>query len=494
MHFDQGHALIIGVGADLPDTIKDAQGLADLLMDTERCAYLPKQVHCLTGPEATRDAILDTLDDLAEHTNETSTVVVYFSGHGYQISTSMDDVYFLMPHGYDVNQLKATAIKSTEFAAKLHAIPAQKLLVLLDCCHAGGVGEAKAPYIKRMTKAPLPPEAVNLLAKGSGRVLIASSQENELSFAGKPYSAFTLALIEALAGEGVAKKDGYVLVADVALHAREVVPGRTKNRQHPILHFEHADNFVLAYYAGGAREPKGLPFDVEPEIEPEPGAWQGKVSGSGALAQGDGATAMGERAVQVEGDVGGDVVTGDKTTTFDQRGQTVHGAQTNIEGDVSGPVLSGQFNGPVATGDGEAVDMRGSQGGMYKPSGPIEQHWGDNIRIRGDGNFIGDHNRVNVTKSQTTGITVEGFQRLLREIQSIVQSSSLDPKTQEMVESDLEAVEAQAGREKPNRMVIFGKLNGVLSMLATADGVLGLAERARPLAERALQWAQTLFQ
>ena len=60
--------------------------------------------------------------------------------------------------------------------------------------------------------------------------------------------------------------------------------------QHPILHFEHADNFVLAYYAGGDAQPKGLPLDVQPEVEAEPGAW----------------------------------------TVFDQRGPTVYGPQTNI--------------------------------------------------------------------------------------------------------------------------------------------------------------------
>jgi hypothetical protein len=436
---------------------------------------------------------LDALDDLAQRTDEDSTVVVYFSGHGYTISTSMDDIYFLMPYGYDLNNLKATAIKGSDFAAKLDAIPAKKLLVLLDCCHAGGVGEAKAPYIEGMTKAPVPPEAVDLFAEGRGRVLIASSQEDELSFAGKPYSAFTLALIEALSGMGVAKKDGYVRVSDLALHTREVVPGRTQGRQHPVLHFEDADNFVLAYYAGGDKEPKGLPFDIEPQIEPEPGAWRGEMRGSGALAQGDGATALGERAVQVGGDVGEDVVTGSKTTAFDQRGQTVHGPQTNIEGNVSGPVLSGRFDGPTAVGGGEAVDMRGSQGAVYKPTGPVEQRWGDSIRITGDGNVIGDHNRVNVNKSRTTGVTVDEFQGLLQELQDTVRTSSLDSETREMVESDLEAVEVQAVREKPNRAVIFGRLNSVLSVLATADGVWGLAERARPLAERALEWAQRLF-
>ncbi len=266
--FNSGHAVIVGVGADLPNTVDDAEGLANFLKDEGRCAYPPEQVHLLTGPRATRDTVLAQLDELAKSTDEESTVVVYFSGHGYRIATSLDDFYFLMPYGYDVARLKTTAIKGDEFVAKLDAIPARKLLVLLDCCHAGGVGEAKAPYVEEMTKAPLPPEAVSLLVEGRGRVLVASSREDELSYAGRPYSKFTAALLEALSGMGVAKQDGYVRVADVALHARQVVPVRTNGRQHPILHFEHTDNFVLAYYAGGETEPKALPFDVEPEAVP----------------------------------------------------------------------------------------------------------------------------------------------------------------------------------------------------------------------------------
>ena len=51
--------------------------------------------------------------------------------------------------------------------------------------------------------------------------------------------------------------------------------------------------------------------------------------------------------------------------------QKVLGSETNIAGDVHGPVLSGQFNGPVAPG-GEAVDLRGSPGAMYKPTFNIQ--------------------------------------------------------------------------------------------------------------------------
>jgi len=450
--FSNGYALIVGVGADLPNTVGDAQGLADILKDSERCSYPSEHVHLLTEKNANRGAVLAGLDALAQSAGAESAVVVYFSGHGYRATTSIGEAYYLLPYGYDIQRLSKTAISGQEFADRLRAIPAQKLLVLLDCCHAGGVGDAKAPGLE-LAKSPLPPEAVALLAEGSGQVLIASSQEDERSFAGKPYSAFTLALIEALSGVGAAKKDGYVRVADVALHAREVVPGRTKGQQHPILHFEHADNFVLAYYAGGDTQPKGLPFDVEPEIEPEPGAW----------------------------------------TAFDQRGQTVCGPQTNIAGDVQGPVLSGQFGGPVAVGGGEVVDMRGSQGTVYKPSGPVEQQFGSRITITGDGNVIGSGSRSTVIKQQTTGVTVEQFLHLLTELRQTLPNAGLDPDTAQVVEADLQVAESQARKVKPNAKLILLKLKSVAELLATADGVLGIVERVRPLAQQALEWAGQLF-
>ncbi|MCK9441680.1 MAG: tetratricopeptide repeat protein [Methanothrix sp.] len=43
------------------------------------------------------------------------------------------------------------------------------------------------------------------------------------------------------------------------------------------------------------------------------------------------------------------------------------GLHTNVTGGVQGGVLSGKFNGPAAAG-GEAVDLRGSPGAIYKPT------------------------------------------------------------------------------------------------------------------------------
>lgn len=316
-YFKSGHALLIGVGADLPDTVNDARGMADILKDQGHCAYQPTQVTLLTGESADRPGILAALDRLAQEADDKAAVVVYFSGHGHHVSSSIGEAYYLMPYNYDINRLSLTAISGSEFVGRLKAIKSQKLLLLLDCCHAGGMSDLKAPGLQ-LSKAPLPPEAQGLFAEGQGRVVIASSRADEFSLAGRPYSAFTLALIEALCGVGASEKDGYVRVSDLALHTRQMVPQRTKNRQHPILRFRQADDFVLAYYAGGETEPKGLPFEEEPKTEPEPGAWSG---------------------------------------IFDQRGQTVHGPQTNIAGGVQGVVMSGNYSGTINIGETETREL-----------------------------------------------------------------------------------------------------------------------------------------
>ncbi len=250
--FKHGYALLVGVGADLPVTVQDAKGLHDILVDSQRCAYPPGQVKLLTESQATRQGILDGMGWLITQmpNDPEATCLIYFSGHGGLMPS-----YHLVPFGYNSQDLTGTAVSGTEFTQKLLAIRAQKLLVLLDCCHAGGMAEAKAPGF---IKSPTPPEMDTILTAGSGRVVIASSRRDEVSYTGTPYSIFTQALREGLAGYGAADRDGYAYMADVAMYAGRMVPNRTKDKQHPILKLSAADNFAIAYYAGGEKLPKPL--------------------------------------------------------------------------------------------------------------------------------------------------------------------------------------------------------------------------------------------
>jgi len=59
-------------------------------------------------------------------------------------------------------------------------------------------------------------------------------------------------------------------------------------------------------------------------------------------------------------------------TTFNQKGQTVHGPQTNIGGDATAPVFSGSFAGPVQVGDTNVGDIIGSTGVAVGPGASVQ--------------------------------------------------------------------------------------------------------------------------
>lgn len=107
-------------------------------------------------------------------------------------------------------------------------------------------------------------------------------------------------------------------LADLAGHTRQMVPQRTHDRQHPILNFHQADNFVVAYYAGGEMMPKAMPFTSTPEIEPEPGTFNHLSSptyyayqeGDGNIVQGNDNTIIGPGGMYVGGNIGGSIFTG----------------------------------------------------------------------------------------------------------------------------------------------------------------------------------------
>lgn len=88
---------------------------------------------------------------------------------------------------------------------------------------------------------------------------------------------------------------------------------------------------------------------------------------------------------------------------FDQQGQTVHGPQTNT-GNGNGPVFSGRFDGPMASGGG-AVDMRGCKDLTCEPH--MEQHFGDKYIINNP-SFTG-HDKIGERKYMDQMTSIRDF-------------------------------------------------------------------------------------
>ncbi len=198
---------------------------------------------------------IQAFDRLTQQVNADpdATVVVYFSGHGIERPD-----FHLLPYGYNLADLSNTAINNQLLVDLLATIHARKLLILLDCCHAGGQLDLRTG---EGIKAPLPSDVLKTLQHGSGRVLLASSRRDEYSYTGRPYSVFTTALLEGLGGYGAFEHDGYARMLDLAFYVGRMVPERTNDRQHPIVKVSNLeDNFALAYYAAGATTPKALPW------------------------------------------------------------------------------------------------------------------------------------------------------------------------------------------------------------------------------------------
>ena len=258
--FSNGHALLIGVGDDLPMTVKDAEAIRDLLIDSERAAYPKDQVALLTNENANKANIIAELEKLAKLPDvEESTVIIYFSGHGGRVEKDEElekDRYYLVAHGCREKPTKGSCLKEEEFVDKINQIKSKKLLVILDCCHAAGMTKTKS--IKREESEIQIKQAVEGIAKrldgGEGRVVFASCRDDQYSYAGRSNSIFTQCLLEVLQGEGHQDDDGeYVNLLATMAYLFKKVPERTKNleygSQNPFIpKIENlSDNFALCH-------------------------------------------------------------------------------------------------------------------------------------------------------------------------------------------------------------------------------------------------------
>lgn len=235
--FAQGHALLVGIAgyqnvSGLPAVVRnDATDLQHLLTNAARCGYPAGQVNLLLDQAVSLVNLRKALDDLAHTATAADTVVFFFSGHGVRHS---DEAAYLLPYDCRLENLPETALSSAELTGRLNSIRAGRLLVLLDCCHSGGIGDPKGGAIIGI-KQGWSDDAYALLAQGRGRALIASSRPEELSWVlpGMQNSLFTHHLLEAFRGEGQTSGDGYVRVFDLFRHVAERIGQRAT--QHPIF-------------------------------------------------------------------------------------------------------------------------------------------------------------------------------------------------------------------------------------------------------------------
>ena len=263
------YALIIGVGDDLPYTVQDATRLYDTLIDQNLVGYPKKNVILLTDKKATRKGILGAFDKLKKKTNKDSSVLLYYSGHGGKYRSQHK--FFLQPYGMTAENYETTWVMAEELTEKINALNSNKLVFLLDCCHAEGMTQEGLMSMQGLAQK---------LNDQGGMWVISSCQDNQKSWRlpDDENSLFTECVLEVLAGKHKSPFiDPNVTITDVVEHVFEEVPKRALGciddktgkpiEQKPFAKFQMSENVVLSSFPKNVETHEATIQDLEPNME-----------------------------------------------------------------------------------------------------------------------------------------------------------------------------------------------------------------------------------
>jgi hypothetical protein len=465
MSFAAGHALVIGVGRyqhiprwNVPVTVRDAEAVAAVLRDPQLGAYPTAQVKLLCAEETTRERVLAELDQLAATIREEHTVFVFYCGHG---EYSEDGAYHLSTHDTKLTGGKkieaGTGVSHQELIGRLRQVKARRVLLIFNACHSGTISPALggSDQIDEVSGQAMPASTASaLLSTGAGRVIITACRENQVSYIGEgQLTRFTNALVDGLRGRGdVANRGGYISAYDLYLHTYYAVHDQAQQlnqEQEPELTvLKGIGPFCVALYRGASALG---PFD-EGEPPPEEGAVrQVRPERSRAALNVIMSQVAGRDVTNIGGDyvagdkIGGDKVMGDKITT----------------GAVFG-------NSGVAIGRGaQAIDARGSQGFINKPSGPTTQVYGT---------------QRNINTGEGDANTRDELQQLAQRLDRLLQQAPADrSRDAELVTRRVEALIEEATKPIPDAELVAFHVGRLRS---TATSLSAVLPDMPPIAER----------
>jgi hypothetical protein len=331
--------------------------------------------------------------------------------------------------------------------------------MIFNACHSGEISPTLS--VDQVLGAKVLPNAAAdaLLSTGSGRIIITACREEQFSYIGTgQLTLFTQALVDGLHGKGVLARGGFISAFDLYTTIYETVSARVrqlyKQEQEPELTvLKGVGPFAVSLYKGaqetnlGLAEAPAAPAQVEAvrQVEPETSVrlFQQIVNQSGGVSIG-------------QAQVGGSVI-------------------SEVHGDV--------------------IDARGAQGTIIRPTGPVEQVFGDKIDKRASlsGRSPAGREPDGITSPTPPVPSLDKLTGLLAELRAGLEAPRLEAKIQRSIESDLTAVEVEAKDSQPSLPVIEAKLISIQALLqktaSTGSAALSLVE----IVQKILALANQLF-
>jgi len=257
------YAVVIGIDdyadrgiGDLVDRESGARAVRDVLLDPQRGGLAEADVALLLGADATAAKIRKALDRLKGVEKE-ATVFVYFAGHG---AAKGEDAWWVARDSKK-SDLARTALAAAEVRGLLERIPAERILLMMDCRHAAGLyGDGGSrPDPKVVLARYHGPRHATL---GAGEAV-----EHAVETEQGTRPIFTHHLVEGLSGVADEDENGVVDLDELVEHVGRRMRVEARQREgleRPVVDLEgvgEPSHFLLTI------EPKGLRARLE-EDEP----------------------------------------------------------------------------------------------------------------------------------------------------------------------------------------------------------------------------------
>lgn len=223
-----GRQIVMGIGIDqyrswgrLKNAVNDARGVTSLFRELGFEELVPALINDAATGVALRKLVAT---DLKKKLREDDSLVVFFAGHGYTETTTLQGttvrVGYVIPTDGDAPGGDAgTWLELESWLKDVARLPPRHILVVLDSCHSGMAlelsrtrGASSAPYEQ-------------VLARRSRRV-ITSAQDHQQALDDGPtpdHSLFTGLLIQALHGDIGPGDRAAVTGAELAIHLQRRV-------------------------------------------------------------------------------------------------------------------------------------------------------------------------------------------------------------------------------------------------------------------------------
>jgi len=239
---------------DLQFADQDVYAVSSLLKKQENSMYSHVNTKIICNQSATIDSIKSGLWDFLMQAQDRDIIVIHVSGHG--VLDIDDELYFVQYDGSMGSPEKScfSIDEILKFLKSKRRPPNQKVLLLLDICHAGAFGndQSKGATIDNTASGD---DLIKKLSNGTGSIIIASSSGKQSSYESKDFGgghgAFSYSIIEALSGLSPEKEVGRLYITELVNYVMSRVPGMVKKaglgEQTPIANVEKfSDDFPVA--------------------------------------------------------------------------------------------------------------------------------------------------------------------------------------------------------------------------------------------------------